>query len=279
MEKMSKTSLNKFITYFDIFGRTFNFTLNRNFRFKSIYGGITSIIFFILSMVYFVNRARLWISRENLIKNFHISSSRIPLVDIDLYKDFMLVNCISSPHNFTEINTYSDEILNHTLSYIEIYRFPFQIEKEYTIPISNCKKEDFPRHFLTSHKFEKFSNCKCLSNNKLKQFQLRNYWTEDFLTELDYRIKFKDYVYKDKEVYEKGITYLKKARPRVLSFFIENFVNLSDDDNPFLKNLKFHFDFISVNKAVITDVFLSEIEYLQDSHLMIKGNIIILKLR
>ncbi len=201
-----------------------------------MYGGISSILVFIIFITYLVIRLREFITLDNVKKDFHIQSHNYAKINFNTYGKFMIVTCLSSPYNFTKIDEYADSALEHKFKYNEVYRRPWLIERESYTPIKICKFKDFPTGFISPPLFKKYSKCHCLPHKNLRNFKIRNYWTEEYYSNLEYSVKFKDKVFNNKTKMDEYMKHFRLKNPRLVTFFIESDINIEALTDPMIHN-------------------------------------------
>jgi len=257
------SSISNFIRKIDFFGSSYKFTVNREKRFHSIYGGLSSICVSIIFAIYLAFRIKEFILQENIVKDYNVVTFKSPKVNLATNGKFTIVTCVTNPTNFTAIDNYADSALNHTMIFEEVYRRPWLIEFYENIEIKQCQLEDFPSGFLSPPLFQKFSQCKCVPHRLLQKYKLLNYWTEEYYTLLKYSIKFKDEIYNDPAKVEEFTKYYKLNNPRMITFFIETDIDINANmhEDPLLESFNLDASYVNVDFTQITNIFLKTLSY------------------
>ena len=263
-------NLNSFITSLDCYGSSYKFTINKEKRFKSIYGGLSTCIAISIFTIYFCFRIKQLINKDNTKNDFYILTEANSNIKINDYENFMIVSCLTVTTNFTTMDKYADSALNHTFRFAETYRRPWLIENYEYINIKQCEISDFPKGFMTPPLFPKFSQCKCIPNKVLQKFRLVNFFTAEYYTYFEYGVKFKDEVYRNQTKSAEFTRYFKLNNPRLITFFIETDVNLDANENENQKfvvdNFNMNIDYINLDFTLRSDLFLKTIQFQSDLH-------------
>ncbi len=250
-----------YIKKLDLFGSSYKFTVNREKRFQSVYGGITSILVTILFMIFFIYRLLSFSRQENVKKEYYIRSHTSARINLNSYGKFMVITCISATQNFTSIDHFAEAALEHKFRFSEVYRRPWLIENHQYIEVKKCEFKDFPTGYISPPLFKKYQHCKCIPHTSVKKFIIRNFWTKEYYSNLEYYVKFKEEVWKDKEKHEKIQNYFRRYNPRIVTFFYENDVNIETLGKPIMHNLNLNTDYLNIDFTQKTDIFLKTIRY------------------
>ncbi len=257
------TFLTRIIKSLDFFGTLITFRINNDIEYKSLFGGICSILFFLVSSSYILYESYFFILRKNVDFIYSKKTIETPFLNLSNI-EYRFAFGLQYEKNDSSCVLDTLQYFNYSISLIEIYNS--KIIKETPIGIKLCEKSDFnnavDRTFTIRHLNEMY--CPILNNlNYSVEGTMMDYYykyivLEIWLTEyalLNYKV-FKDYI---------------EENPLEMSYyFLDNAIDYENKKNPIPVFLNYLFKAIDINYQKNTEIIISPIEFLNDDNLMIK---------
>ena len=255
--------ISKIIKSLDFFGTLITFRINNDLEYKSLLGGISSIIFFIISSTYILYESYFFIKKENV--DFIYSKKTIETPFLNLTKiGYRFAFGLQYEENDTSCILNTLKYFNYSISLIE--NIDSKIIIETPIELKLCEKSDFRnivnRTFESRHLDKMY--CPIINNLNFtvdgtmmdfyyKYILLKIWLTEYTLNNFD---EFKNFV---------------EENPLEMSYyFLDNAIDYENKKNPIPFFLNYLFKAIDINYQKNTEIILSPIEFLNDDNLIIK---------
>ena len=257
------TFLTRIIKSLDFFGTLITFRINNDIEYKSLFGGICSILFFLVSSSYIIYESYFFVLRKNVDFIYSKKTIETPFLNLSNI-EYRFAFGLQYEKNDSSCVLDTLQYFNYSISLIETYNS--KLIKETPIGIKLCEKNDFnnavDRTFTIRHLNEMY--CPILNNlNYSVEGTMMDYYykyivLEIWLTEyaiLNYK-DFKDYI---------------EENPLEMSYyFLDNAIDYENKKNPIPLFLNYLFKAIDINYQKNTEIILSPIEFLNDDNLMIK---------
>ena len=255
--------ITKIIKSLDFFGTLITFRINNDLEYKSLLGGISSIIFFIISSTYILYESYFFIKRENV--DFIYSKKTIETPFVNLTKiGYRFAFGLQYEENDTSCILNTLKYFNYSISLIE--NIDSKIIIETPIELKLCEKSDFRNIVNRTFESRQLDKMYCPIINNLnftvdgtmmdfyyKYILLKIWLTEYTLNNFD---EFKNFV---------------EENPLEMSYyFLDNAIDYENKKNPIPFFLNYLFKAIDINYQKNTEIILSPIEFLNDDNLIIK---------
>ncbi len=255
--------ITKIIKSLDFFGTLITFRINNDLEYKSLLGGISSIIFFIISSTYILYESYFFIKRKNV--DFIYSKKTIETPFVNLTKiGYRFAFGLQYEENDTSCILNTLKYFNYSISLIE--NIDSKIIIETPIELKLCEKSDFRNIVNRTFESRQLDKMYCPIINNLnftvdgtmmdfyyKYILLKIWLTEYTLNNFD---EFKNFV---------------EENPLEMSYyFLDNAIDYENKKNPIPFFLNYLFKAIDINYQKNTEIILSPIEFLNDDNLIIK---------
>ena len=255
--------ITKIIKSLDFFGTLITFRINNDLEYKSLLGGISSIIFFIISSTYILYESYFFIKRENV--DFIYSKKTIETPFVNLTKiGYRFAFGLQYEENDTSCILNTLKYFNYSISLIE--NIDSKIIIETPIELKLCEKSDFRNIVNRTFESRQLDKMYCPIINNLnftvdgtmmdfyyKYILLKIWLTEYTLNNFD---EFKNFV---------------EENPLEMSYyFLDNAIDYENKKNPIPFFLNYLFKAIDINYQKNTEIILSPIEFLNDDNFIIK---------
>ena len=262
MDKFCK-NLKKTIISCDLFATYVTFRINNEIEYKSIVGGLSSIIIMIFVIIYLIYEAIPFVKWENL--NFIFSNKIIesdPVINLREV-NFGFAFGIHFQKNGELITDNFHNYLKYSINLIEIKS---QIKKkEFPIKVRKCSKMDF--YNLLNNTFDKIelNNYFCSDINNNIEFNLKGLFTNDIYKYLELNIELSDYGMNNINEFQNLI----EDNPlEVIIYFSESTIDYTKRKKPLSLYLNYITKLIDFNFYKQSNILFSKIEFTNDDALM-----------
>ncbi len=255
--------IKKIIKKCDYFATFVTFRINDEIEYKSIVGGLTSIIFFLLAVTYTIYVGYPFIKRENIefiFSNKIIESQPfINLTSINFNLAFGIQyqeNAFSAIEDFKDYFNYSF-IIKEWIGTDTIIEFPFGLKK--------CTKDDFFN--LVNESFDRnlISGMLCPVLNKSANYTLDGLYTDYYYKFFELEIKLT----------ENGMANLNRIKELMQNnkiemaiYFLDTAIHYKNRSNPLPHYINYLVKGLDINFIKTTEISLSTIEFTNDENLL-----------
>ena len=257
--------IKKIIKKCDCFGTFITFRINEEIEYKSIIGGLISIIFFILASLYTIYVGLPFIKRENI--EFIFSNK---IIDAQPY-----INLTSVNFNLGFGIQYQDEATTAIFDYIKYFNYSL-ILKEWigfntivTFPfgLKQCNKSDFFNLVDESFERNNIGGMLCPILNETINYLLDGIYTDHYYKFFEIEIKLTEYGMNNlKEVQQ----LMQKRRIEMAIYFLDTAIHYQNRKNPlpiYINYLTKEFD---LNFVKTINILFSTIEFTNDENFFFK---------
>ena len=258
--------MKKVIKECDFFGTFITFRINDEIQYKSITGGIISILFFILSVLYTIYVGYPFIKRENI--DFIFSNK---ILETQPY-----INLTSTNFNLGFGIQYQDEATTAIFDYIQYFNYSL-ILKEWiglntiiTFPfgLKQCNKSDFFNLVNESFERNNVGGMLCPILNESVNYTLDGLYTDDYYKFFEIEIKLTEYGMNNLNELK---NLMEKRRIEMAVYFIDHAINYQNRHKPlpiYINYLTREFDLHFVKTI---QILISTIEFTNDENLFFKN--------
>ena len=258
---------------FDIWGSNINFLINKKDSLKSWQGGITSLIFLSAAMLYIAFQLYYWLTLSYTTKISQTNYISNNIVDIQSLSDFMIAFCPGSASNSTAKDPIVTESLNMTLEWHYFIRNPWLFEDKVYINLTQCTDDMFPSFVSNTYDVRLFRGCTCARKEDLNQFNITYFFSNSYVSYLQYIAKFNDNILKNNTLYQKYFDYYSSNTPRLFTYFIDAQGNIDDYKNPFDNYINYQYSYLNPDASVQTDLFFNKLTVQSDDVFIGNGKI------
>ena len=257
--------ISKIIKSLDFFGTLITFRINNDLEYKSLLGGISSIIFFIISSTYILYESYFFIKRENV--DFIYSKKTIETPFLNLTKiGYRFAFGLQYEENDTSCILNTLKYFNYSISLIENIDSKIQIETP--IKLKLCEKSDFRNIVNRTFESRQLDKMYCPIINNLN-FTVDGTMMDYYYKYIILQIWLTEYTLNNYEEFKKFI----EENPLEMSYyFLDNAIDYENRKNPLPFFLNYLFKAIDINYQKNTEIILSPIEFYNDENLIIKKN-------
>ncbi len=258
--------IKKVIKKFDYFGTFITFRINDEIEYKSIIGGLTSIIFLILAILYTIYVGIPFIKRENI--DFIFSNK---IIETQPY-----INLTSTKFNFGFSIQYQDDATTATNDYIKYFNFSLKLKEWigddtiiiFPFGLKECEKSDFFNLVNESFERNNVGGMLCPILNESVNYTIDGLYTDHYYKFFEIDIKLTEY----------GMNHLnelnhlmEKRRIEMAVYFIDHAINYQNRHKPlpiYINYLTREFD---LNFVKTIQILISTIEFTNDENLFFKN--------
>jgi len=257
--------ISKIIKSLDFFGTLITFRINNDLEYKSLLGGISSIIFFIISSTYILYESYFFIKKENV--DFIYSKKTIETPFLNLTKiGYRFAFGLQYEENDTSCILNTLKYFNYSISLIENIDNKIQIETP--IKLKLCEKSDFRNIVNRTFESRQLDKMYCPIINNLN-FTVDGTMMDYYYKYIILQIWLTEYTLNNYEEFKKFI----EENPLEMSYyFLDNAIDYENRKNPLPFFLNYLFKAIDINYQKNTEIILSPIEFYNDENLIIKKN-------
>ena len=257
--------ISKIIKSLDFFGTLITFRINNDLEYKSLLGGISSIIFFIISSTYILYESYFFIKKENV--DFIYSKKTIETPFLNLTKiGYKFAFGLQYEENDTSCILNTLKYFNYSISLIENIDNKIQIETP--IKLKLCEKSDFRNIVNRTFERRQLDKMYCPIINNLN-FTVDGTMMDYYYKYIILQIWLTEYTLNNYEEFKKFI----EENPLEMSYyFLDNAIDYENRKNPLPFFLNYLFKAIDINYQKNTEIILSPIEFYNDENLIIKKN-------
>jgi len=255
--------ISKIIKSLDFFGTLITFRINNDLEYKSLLGGISSIIFFIISSTYILYESYFFIKKENV--DFIYSKKTIETPFLNLTKiGYRFAFGLQYEENDTSCILNTLKYFNYSISLIENIDNKIQIETP--IKLKLCEKSDFRNIVNRTFESRQLDKMYCPIINNLN-FTVDGTMMDYYYKYIILQIWLTEYTLNNYEEFKKFI----EENPLEMSYyFLDNAIDYENRKNPLPFFLNYLFKAIDINYQKNTEIILSPIEFYNDENLIIK---------
>jgi hypothetical protein len=264
-EKQQKTwsKFTKVWKKFDIFGAKMNFRINSKKEHKSIFGGVTTIFFFTLSLIYILINFKDFVQWNNMNLIF---TNKILEGDpfINLTKsEFAFAFGLQFQANSTDATKFTTQYFDYTMNVVQwvgadnITRIPIKLKKCTVSDFFNVKPELFAMNGIP--------DMFCPDISEGENFTVAGLFTDVWFQFLELNIKIKPEVISNLT----SLTDFMNRNPLFASvFFLDTGIDYDNITTPLPNLINYYYTSVSPYDYKFTDIFLSTLEFIDDKNLL-----------
>ena len=258
--------LKKMIKKCDYFGTFVTFRINDEIEYKSIIGGITSILFFILSISYSIYVGYPFIKRENI--DFIFSNK---IIETQPY-----INLTSVNYNMAFGIQYLNDASSAINDYIKYFNYSIILKEwigidkitSFTFGLKKCTKSDFFNLVNDSFDRNQISGMLCPILNKSVNYTIDGLYTDYYYKFFEIDIKLTDYGMKHLNEVRNLI---EKRRIEMAIYFIDTAIHYQNRYNPLPLYINYLTKEIDLDFVKTFELLISTIEFTNDDNLFFKN--------
>ena len=266
-----------FLEKFDIWGSNINFLINKKESLKSWQGGITSLIFLSGVIIYITFQLYYWLTLSYTTKISQTNYISDNIVNINSLNDFMMAFCPGSAVNSTKKDPIVTESLNMTLEWHYFIRNPWLFEDKVYINLTPCTDDMFPTFLNETYSVRLFRGCSCAKKKDLDNYNITYFFTDTYVSYLQYVAKFNDNILNNSTLYQKYFDYYSLNTPRLFTYFIDSQGNIDNYDDPFDNYINYQYSYLNPDTSVQTDLFFNRLLVKSDDGFIGNSKLIFLK--
>ena len=257
-------NIKKFIKFFDYFGGTISFQINDEYEYKSIIGGICSIIFFFISLSFISYSIFEFLNLQNLSfiysNKIVYSGPSLNLKDLKFTLSFGLDISSNSPISDLEILKY------FIFSMKDVYWIGEDSIEKYEYGLKYCEKSDF--YFLKDDIFDLngLKTLYCPILNGTNNYSLEGLYTDYYYKYIEIDISISEYGFKNFEFLS---NYLSNYSVQMSIYFLDTSVDYQNHLKPINKYVNNLYQDIDIYFEKIKDILIAKIEFSDDNNLII----------
>ena len=252
----------KIIKQCDYFGTFVTFRINDEIEYKSIVGGLTSITFFILAILYTLYVGIPFIKRENI--DFIFSNK---IVEKEPY-----INLTEVGFNMGFGIQYQDDATPAIDDFIEYYNYSLMLKEwigedtiiEFPFGLKSCTHSDFFNLLNDTFDLNELEKMLCPILNESTNYTLDGLYTDDYYKFFEIEIKLTD----------KGMGNLSSVKNKMQSrpiemavYFIDTAIHYQNRTNPLPPYINYVKKGLDLNFIKTTEISISTIEFTNDENL------------
>ena len=192
-----------FFKFIDPFGESFSFKYKTEDIYSTVFGGIITLIFSVISLIYFIYNFIPFINRENFTLQFYTmnlnEAKEIKLKD-SLTNFAIGLDCpVDNNTNLT-----ADDLFDLNASFVnKTKNYNDTIDKNINnISMHYCKEKDFYNKHNEAFKYLNISQLQCLDEDDKGNFTLKGIYTDRSFSYYEFTVRSK---YKNNETHFKII--------------------------------------------------------------------------
>ena len=257
-------NLKKVIKYFDYFGGSISFQINDEYEYKSIIGGICSIIFFFISLSFIFYSIFEFLNLKNLSfiysNKIVYSGPSLNLTDLKFTLSFGLDLSSNSSISYDEIIKY------FIFSMKDVYWIGEDTIEKYEYGLKYCEKSDF--HFLKDDLFDlnDLKTLYCPIINETNNYTLEGLYTDYYYKYIEIDISISEYGFKNLEFLS---NYLSNYNIQMSIYFLDTSVDYQNHLNPINKYINNLYQDIDIYVEKVKEILIAKIEFSDDNNLII----------
>ena len=252
----------KIIKQCDYFGTFVTFRINDEIEYKSIVGGLTSIIFFILAILYTLYVGIPFIKRENI--DFIFSNK---IVEKEPY-----INLTKVGFNMGFGIQYQDDATPAIDDFIEYYNYSLVLKEwigedtiiEFPFGLKSCTHSDFFNLLNDTFDLNQLEKMLCPILNESTNYTLDGLYTDDYYKFFEIEIKLTDKGMGNLS----GVKNKMQSRPIEMAvYFIDTAIHYQNRTNPLPPYINYVKKGLDLNFIKTTEISISTIEFTNDENL------------
>lgn len=265
--KNCKESFLSFIKQCDLFGKPISFKYNNDIEYKSIIGGINTIFFIILSLIYIMYMSYRFILRKDI--NFIYSTKIVSegaflnLTEIN----FNLAFGIQFTENGTNAIEYSKKYIEYSITSNEWNGGTDNITY-FVYDFNKCNFSDFPVETKTLFYKNKLNLLYCPVLNNSVNFTLYGGYTDIYYKFIEIKFKLTEYAKKNSEEVNQ---YFSKYPIEMIIYFMDTGIDYKLKNNPISLYINSVNRWLEYSIKKETQVFFSPFEFDDDENLFISN--------
>ena len=255
-------NIQKIIKKFDCFGTFVTFRINDEIEYKSIVGGLTSIMFFILAISYTLYVGIPFIKRENI--DFIFSNK---IVEKEPY-----INLSEIGFNMGFGIQYQDDATPAIDDFIEYYNYSLMLKEwigedtiiEFPFGLKSCTHSDFLNLVNDTFDLNQLEKMLCPILNESTNYTLDGLYTDDYYKFFEIEIKLTDKGMGNLS----GVKNKMQSRPIEMAvYFIDTAIHYQNRTNPLPPYINYVKKGLDLNFIKTTEISISTIEFTNDENL------------
>ena len=254
--------IKNFIKEIDCFGTLITFQINHDYDYKSLMGGISTIIYSLFSIGYILYMSYRFFFKLDV--NFIYSNK---IVDSGPF-----INLTDIQFNFAFGVRYSDNgksAILETKKFFNYFIYTIEWVEENDknpkpIGIKQCEEKDFAEEFLDSFQVNDLYKMYCPIINNTVNFTLEGLYTDHYYKYMIIETRLTDYAMNNLEELYK---FIEKTPLEAMIYFTDSAIDYSSKNNYLPGYINYLYKELDVTFEKKTQIFISSIEFVADENL------------
>ena len=231
----------------DYFGVQFFFHYKDYKKYQSVIGGLTFVIYILLSIIYVSININGFINRKNL--NIIFYDKQIDITNPIQFSNYSSIFSFGVECDDLSSNSIFDYI-SLELNYVILNKTEgIYLKKKYPILSGLCTKSDFFNEFNSSFEYNNLGKYYC---PKEKDYIMAGTYINDLFTYYEFTLSLKD---DDQLLYENLTSILQNHECKYQIFYIDTTIDVNDYQNPIKKSIKNDFLVLKPDEIVKMNIF------------------------
>lgn len=246
-----------FFLFFDQFGYEYHFKYRSQDNYKSICGGLTTILFGIGIIAYIIYNFIPFINRENMTSIYYTKEISSPNI-INFYNySFPFAFGINCDNNYNLIEYIKIKLFHKSKKKL------INESKENELTISNCSKSIFYNKF--DHEFDslELNNYFCYIN---QDYDIQGIYNDEIFNFFEFRLEIID-----ENNFNNLSTILKNSECKFNFYYIKNAIDLEDFNNPIKSYILNKFFYLEPDSLNIMNLYFSLTQFESDSNIFLNN--------
>jgi hypothetical protein len=258
---------NKVWRKFDIFGAKMNFRINSKKEHKSIFGGVTTVFFFTLSLIYILINFKdfvLWNNMDLIFTNKILEGN--PFINLTK-TEFAFAFGLQFQANSSDATLKTTQYFDYSMNVVQwvgsdnITRYPIKLKK--------CTESDFFNEKPQLFEINNIGKLLCPDIGEGDNFTLSGLFTDDWFQFIELNIKIKPEVFTNLT----SITDFMNRNPLFATvFFLDTGIDYDNISSPLPNLYNYYYTSVSPYDYKFTDIYLSTLEFLDDKNLLFQSS-------
>ena len=247
----------------DCFGTLITFQINNDYDYKSLMGGISTILYSLFAFGYILYMSyRFFFKLDvNFIYSNKIVDSGpfINLTDIQFYFAFGVRYSDNGKPAILDTNKFFNYFI-YTIEWVE------ENDKKLTpVGIKQCEEKDFAEEFLDSFQVNELQKMYCPIINSSVNFTLEGLYTDHYYKYMIIETRLTDYAMNNLEELYK---FIEKNPLEAMIYFTDSAIDYSSKNNYLPGYINYLYKELDVTFEKKTQIFISSIEFVADENLL-----------
>jgi hypothetical protein len=262
-QKRKENIISSIIKECDCFGTFITFRIYDDLEYKSLAGGISTILFTTIALLYigYMSYRFLWRKEFNFIYSTKLEDTR-PFINLTEV-GFNLAFGVQFISNGTPAFDYMGEYLNYDFY---ISTFINSVFTDNPMDVKKCEKSDFDDDLEEQFDKNKLSNFYCPDFSKNINFTLNGLYTDTYFQYIDIRVMLSS---KATENFEHVKNLMAENPIEMILYYIDTSIDYESRDKTITHHIRMLNKWLDFNIKKETQVFISPLYYENDENIII----------